>query len=120
MGAMTLAYPTSVASTRSLRLGALVVVANALLAAASLGVLITIADTGTLFQAAVVLDSVKFIVVGAIAVAAIRAGIRGLRETADGSVRRRSWAITGIVVAGVFGLLTLGSLVATATFSILS
>ncbi len=120
MGVMTLAYPTSVASTRSLRLGALVVVANALLAAASLGVLISITDISTMFQAAVVLDAVKFVVVGAIAFAAIRAGIRGLRETADGRVRRRSWAIIGIVVASLFGLLTAGSLVATTTFSLLT
>jgi len=117
---MTLAYPTSVASTRSLRLGALVVVANALLAAGSLGVLISIGDLGTLFQAAVVLDSVKFVVVGGIALAAIRAGIRGLRETADGAMRRRGWAITGIAVAGLFALLTAGSLVATATLSLLT
>lgn len=120
MGVMTLAYPTSVASTRSLRLGALVVVANALLAAGSLGILITVADPSAMFQAAVVLDAVKFVVVGLIAYAAIRAGIRGLRETADGAMRRRGWAIVGIAVAGLFVLLTGGSLIATTTISLLT
>jgi len=120
MGVMTLAYPTSVASTRSLRLSALVVVANALLAAGSLGVLITLTDTSTLFHAAFALDALKFVVVGGIAFAAIRAGIRGLRETAGGAQRRRSWAIVGISVAGLFAVLTAASLIATATISLLA
>jgi hypothetical protein len=115
---MTLANPTSVASTRSLRLGALAVVANALLAAGSLSVLITVVDPGTMIQAAVALDALKFAVVGAIAAAAIRAGIRGLRESADGG--RRGRAITGISVAGLFVVLTAGSLIATTVISLAS
>ena len=120
MGVMTLAYPTSVASTRSLRLGALAVVANALLAAGSIGILLTLAEPFSQLQAAVLLDALKFVVVGLIAFAAIRAGIRGLKETADGTVRRRGWAIAGIVVAAVFAMLTAGSLIATATISLLT
>ena len=119
MGVMTLAYPTSVASTRSLRLSALVVVANALLAAGSIGVLVTLTDSRSLFHAAFALDALKFVVVGGIAVAAIRAGIRGLRETANGAQRRRSWAIVGMSVAGFFGVLAAVSLIATATISLL-
>ena len=117
MGVMTLANPTSVASTRSLRLGALVVVANALLAAGSLSVLISVVDPGAMIQAAVALDALKFAVVGAIAAAAIRAGILGLRESADGG-GRRGRAITGIAVAGLFVVLTAGSLIATTAISL--
>ena len=117
MGVMTLANPTSVASTRSLRLGALVVVANALLAAGSLTVLITVVDPGAMIQAAVALDAPKFAVVGVIAAAAIRAGIRGLREAADSS-GRRGRAIASIAVAGLFVVLTGGSLVATTVISL--
>ena len=120
MGAMTLANPTSVASTRSLRLGALVVVANALLAAGSIGIHFALTETTAYLETAVLLDAVKFVVVGTIALAAIRAGIRGLGETADGTVRRRGFAIAGIAVAGLFVLLTAGSLLATTTMSLLA
>ena len=119
MGAMTLAIPTSVASTRSLRFGALVIVANVLLAAASIAALFFIVDSARLPETAVLLDSVKFLVVGGLAAAAIRSGVLGLRETADGSLRRRGWAIAGIAIGSVFGLLTAGSLVATMTLALI-
>lgn len=118
MGAMTLGNPTSVASTRSLHLGALAVAANALLATASIAALFFLVDATRLTQAALLLDSVKFLVVGAIAAAAIHYGIRGLRETADGNLRRRGWAVAGIVIGSVFGALTAGSLVATAVMNL--
>jgi hypothetical protein len=117
MGAMTLANPTSVASTRSLRYGALVIVANTLLATASIAVLFFLASPAQFGQTAIALDAVKFLVVGGLAFAAIRSGILGLRETANGGVRRRGWAIGGIVIGGLFGMLTAGSLVATAVIS---
>lgn len=115
---MTLANPTSVASTRSLRLGGLVVAANVLIAAASLGVLYFLSDAAHFGQTAVVLDGVKFLVVGGLSAAAIRSGVLGLRETADGSVRRRGWAIAGIVIGAVFGVLVTASFVATTVFTL--
>jgi hypothetical protein len=115
---MTLANPTSVASTRSLRFGALVILANALLATASIATLFFLVDASRFTQTAVALDVLKFLVVGALAAAAIRSGVLGLRETADGSLRRRGWAITGIAIGGLFGLLTFGSVVATVTMAL--
>ena len=118
MGAMTLANPTSVASTRSLRLGALVVVANVLLAAASVGVLYFLADAAHFGVTAFALDGLKFLVVGALAAAAIRYGVLGLRETADRNLGRRGWAITGIVIGSVFGVLVTASFVTTTVFTL--
>jgi len=115
MGVMTLANPTSVASTRSLRYGAFVIVANTLLATASIAVLLFLSDAS---QTALLLDASKFLVVGALAAAAIRSGVIGLRETAGGSQRRRGWAIAGIVIGSVFGFLTAASLVATAVLTL--
>ncbi|MBX3100306.1 MAG: hypothetical protein KF761_12085 [Salinibacterium sp.] len=115
---MTLGNPTSVASTRSLRFGAFVIVANLLLAAASIAALFFIVDSTRLPEMAVVLDSVKFLVVGGLAAMAIRSGVLGLRETADGSLRRRGWAIAGIVIGAVFGALTAGSLIATTVLAL--
>lgn len=116
MGAMTLAHPTSVASTRSLRFGTLVIVANTLLAAASIAVLLYVSGSA---QTAFTLDLVKFLVVGALAVAAIRSGIVGLRETADRTVKRRGRAVAGIVIGSLFGLLTLASFIATTVMTLL-
>ena len=119
MGVMTLANPTSVASTRSLRYGALAILANTLLATASIAVLLVLSASSQFAPTAVLLDGLKFLVVGALAVAAIRSGILGLRETADGALRRRGWAVAGIVIGSVFGILTAVSLVATTAMSLL-
>jgi hypothetical protein len=116
---MTLANPTSVASTRSLRYGAFVIVANVLLATASIAALLFLVDATRLTQAALVLDGIKFLVVGGLCAAAIHSGVRGLRETADGNLRRRGWAIAGIVIGSVFGVLTAGSLVATTVLNLI-
>jgi len=55
----------------------------------------------------------RFLVVGSLVVLAIRSGVRGLRDTRDGQLRRRGWAVAGIVLASIFGLLVTLSLLAT-------
>lgn len=112
MGAMTLANPTSVASTRSLRFGALVIVANVLLATASIAALFFLVDASRLTQTALLLDGVKFLVVGGLSALAIRYGVRGLREA------RRGRAIAGIIIGSVFGTLTAASFVATSVLNL--
>lgn len=113
MGAMTLGNPTSVASTRSLHFGALVIVANALLASASIAALFFLVDASRLTQTALLLDGVKFLVVGALSALAIRHGVRGLREARHGR------AIAGIVIGSVFGALTAASFVATTVLNLI-
>lgn len=53
-------------------------------------------------------------IVGALLTLAIRYGVRGLQQTRDGALKRRPWAIIGLVVSGLYGLLILGSFAATA------
>ena len=107
----------SVAATRSLQLALLVVGANVLVGGATFGVVFLVADAARLTEAALGLELLRFLVIGSLVVLAIRAGIRGIRETSDGRLRRRSWAIAGISVAGFFGLLVTLSLVATAVLA---
>lgn len=99
--------PADFAATRSLQFAALVVVANALVGAATFAVVLLVADAARLVQAAMLLEVLKVLVVGPLAATAIRFGVRGLRDTADGRLRRRGWAIAGIAVAAFFALLVL-------------
>lgn len=105
-------------ATRALRLAILVVAANILVGGATFGVVYLVADSARLPEAALGLEALRFAVVGTLVALAVRAGVRGIRETADGRVRRRGWAIAGIVVAGFFGVLVTLSLVATAVFAV--
>ena len=50
---------------------------------------------------------------------AIRYGVIGIRQTRDGRLRRRAWAVAGIIVAACFGLLVALSLTATALMYLL-
>ena len=50
---------------------------------------------------------------------AIRAGVRGIRDTADGTLGRRAWAVLGISVAGLWALLVSASLAATTALFLL-
>ena len=106
--------PADLAATRSLQLAVLVVVVNIVLGGLAFGVVYLVADATRLTEAALGLEVMRFLVVGTLAAFAIRSGIRGLRETRDGQLRRRGWAVSGIVIASCFGLLVTLSLVATA------
>lgn len=108
----------SAAATRSLRLAILVVVANLLVGGATFGVVYLVADAARLSEAALGLEALRFAIVGALVVLAVRAGVHGLRETAGGRLARRGRAIAGIVVASFFGLLVTLSLVATAVLAL--
>ena len=107
----------SIAATRALQFGALVIVANLVLALASVGVLYFLSDSARIAQAGMLLDGLKLVVVGSLAAVAIRTGIRGLRETRDGRLTRRRWAIGGIVIGAVFAVLVTSSFAATSAFA---
>jgi len=104
----------SLAATRSLQFASLAVATNVLVGGASFGVVYLLSDAARLTEAAVGLEALRLLLVGVLLVTAIRFGIRGLRQTRDGMLRRRGWAIAGIVVSGLYGLLVTGSFVATA------
>lgn len=104
----------SVAATRSLQFALLAIAVNILVGGASFGVVYLLSDSARISEAALGLEAMRFVIIGALVAVAIVQGVRGLRQTRDGMLRRRPWAIAGITVAGFYGLLTLGSFAATA------
>ncbi len=111
--------PASLHATRALQLGLLVVVANILLGGVSFGVVYLVADAARLTEAALGLEAMRWLAVAALATLAIRSGVRGIRDTADGALGRRAWAVVGIVVAGLWALMVSASLAATAALFLL-
>jgi hypothetical protein len=103
----------SIAATRSLQFAALAVIINILVGGATFGVVYLLQDAARLTEAAVGLEALRFLLVGVILALAIRSGVRGLKQTRDGMLRRRAWAIVGLVVAGFYALLVTGSFLAT-------
>lgn len=109
----------SLAATRSLQFAALAVITNIVVGGASFGVVYLLSDAARLTEAALGLEALRFVLVGTILVVAIRYGIRGLRQTRDGALRRRPWAIVGLALSGFYALLVGGSLAATAALYVL-
>ena len=105
--------PVDLAATRSLQLAILVIVANIVVGALALGVVVMTSDTKNLVNAALALELLHFLVVGGLVAATISYGVRGIRETKDGLLGRRNWAVLSIVVSGLVGLVLAGSLTAT-------
>lgn len=108
----------SVAATRSLQLAAVAVIANILVGGTSFGAVYLLSDAARLTQAALGLEGLRVVIVGTLLALAIRSGIRGLRETNDGMLRRRAWALIAIVVSSGYGLLILASFSLTAWFTL--
>jgi hypothetical protein len=104
----------SLAATRSLQFALLAVLTNIVVGGTSFGVVYLLSDAARLTEAALGLETMRLLIVGTVIVLAIRSGIRGLKETRDGALKRRGWAIAGIVIAGFYALLVGGSFAATA------
>lgn len=105
--------PVDLAATRSLQLAILVIVANIVVGALALGVVMVSSDTKNLITAALQLELLHFLVVGGLVAATISYGVRGIRETRDGRLGRRNWAVLSIVVSSLVGLVLALSLTAT-------
>jgi len=82
-----------------------VVGANLVIGALTLGVVMLVADAARLLDAALFLEGIKLLVVATLATSSVRFGIRGIRETADGMLRRRGWAVAGVVISAIFAVL---------------
>lgn len=104
----------SIAATRSLQFALLAVATNILVGGASFGVVYLLSDAARLTEAALGLEALRLLIVGVLVAVAIRFGVVGIRQTRDGMLRRRGWAIAGIVVAGLYGALVALSFTATA------
>jgi hypothetical protein len=98
--------PLDVATRRTIQFGVLTILANIVVGAAAFGVVYLVADASRLLVAAVVLEALEVVVVGALAAQTLRFGIRGVRLTRDRRTRMSPWGVVGIVLAAVV-LLTL-------------
>jgi hypothetical protein len=105
--------PYDLAATRSLHLAILVIVANIVVGALALGIVVVSSDATNLITAALGLELLHFVVVGSLVAATISYGVRGIRETRGGALGRRNWAVLSIVVSGLVGIVLAGSLTAT-------
>lgn len=110
--------PADVAATRALQFGLLVVLANILIGGAAFGVVLLVSDAARFSDAALAMDALKFVVVGTLSIVAIRFGRQGLRDTADGRLARRGWAIAGISIGSLFIALVTLSLIATLVMTV--
>ncbi|GAA2086400.1 hypothetical protein GCM10009840_25020 [Pseudolysinimonas kribbensis] len=94
------------ATRRTIQFGALTILANIVVGAAGFGVVYAVSDASRLLFAAMVLEALHVIVVGALAAQTLRFGIRAVRLTRDGRTRMSVWGVIGIVLAALV-LLTL-------------
>jgi hypothetical protein len=109
----------SIAATRSLQFAILAVFTNILVGGTTFGVIYLLSDASRLTQGALGLEALRFVLVGTLVAVAIRYGVRGLKQTRDGVLKRRAWAIIGIVAASFYGLLIAGSFAATAYLTLI-
>ncbi len=105
IGARAGRRPADVAATRSLQFAFLVIAANVVIGGLTFAAVFVVSDAARLIDAALFLEAIKLIAVGALATASIRFGVRGIRDTADGMLRRRGWAVAGIAISACFALL---------------
>jgi len=101
----TAGRPADVAATRSLQFALLVVAANAIVGGLSFAAVYLVSDAARLAEAALLLEALKLLAVIPLAAASVRFGVRGIRDTADGMLRRRGWAVAGIVISSCFAVL---------------
>jgi hypothetical protein len=93
--------PLDVATRRTIQFGALTILANIVVGAAAFGVVYVVSDASRLLVAAMVLEALDVVVVGALAVQTLRFGIRAVRLTRDGRTRMSAWGVLGIVLAAI-------------------
>ncbi|MFT4030506.1 MAG: hypothetical protein QM675_11580 [Protaetiibacter sp.] len=105
--------PADVSATRSLQFALLLVGANIVIGALTLGVVMLVSDAARLADAALFLEGIKLLVVAALATTSIRLGVCGIRETADGRLGRRGWAVAGVAISTALAVLVALSFVLT-------
>jgi hypothetical protein len=93
--------PLDMATRRTVRFGALTILANIVVGAAAFGVVYAVSDAARLLVAAMVLEALHVIIVGALAAQTLRFGILAVRLTRDGRTRMSAWSVLGIVVASI-------------------
>jgi hypothetical protein len=93
--------PVDLATRRTVQFGALTILANIVVGAAAVGVVYLVSDASRLLTAAIVLEALDVLIVGALAAQTLRFGIRAVRLTRDHRTRMSPWSVLGIVVASL-------------------
>jgi hypothetical protein len=101
LAADRIAAPLDVATRRTVQFGALTILTNIVVGAAAFGVVLVVSDASRLLVAAMVLEALDAVIVGAFATQTLRYGIRAVRLTRDGRTRMSVWGVLGIVVASI-------------------
>lgn len=96
-----MAAPLDVATRRTLQFGALTIAANIVVGAATFGVVYLVSGSPRYITAALLLEVLHLLVVGALALQTLRFGVRAVQLGRDGRTRRSPWPVIGIVVAGL-------------------
>jgi hypothetical protein len=95
------AAPLDVATRRTLQFGALTIAANIVVGAATFGIVYLVSGAPRYVTAALLLEGLQLLVVGALALQTLRYGVRAVLLGRDGRTRRSPWPIVGIVVSGL-------------------
>jgi ribosomal protein L37E len=93
--------PLDLATRRTIQFGALTVAANIVVGAATFGVVYLVSDAPRLVTAALLLEALHVLVVGALALQTLRFGVRAVQAGRDARTRRSAWPVLGIVVAAL-------------------
>jgi hypothetical protein len=104
--------PVDTTARRTVQFGILMIAANIVVGAATFGVVYTVSDAPRFVTAALLLEALHMLVVGALALQTIRLGARAVQLSRDGRTRQSPWPVVCIVVAGLVLLSLLASFAA--------
>lgn len=93
--------PTDVAGRRTVQFAVLTLVANIVVGAATFGAVYLVSGAPRYVTAALVLEALDLLVVGALALQTLRFGTRAMRHGRDGRTRIGALPVLGMVVAGL-------------------
>ncbi len=93
--------PLDAATRRTIQFGALTIAANIVVGAATFGVVYLVSGAPRYITAALLLEALHLLVVGALAMQTLRFGVRAVQLGRDGRTRRSAWPVLGIVVSGL-------------------
>jgi hypothetical protein len=93
--------PLDLATRRTVQFGILMIVANIVVGAATFGVVYLVSGSPRYITAALLLEALQLLVVGALALQTLRFGIRAVQLGRDGRTKRSVLPVFGIVIAAL-------------------
>jgi hypothetical protein len=106
--------PVDSTARRTLQFGILMIAANIVVGAATFGVVYTVSGAPGYMTAALMLEGLHMLVVGALALQTIRLGVKAVQLARDGRTKQTPWPLLCVVVASLVLLSLLGSFTAVA------